>query len=457
MEALPLTVEQKLTKAMLDLRRLHPFYSGVYEVVEKQETTHPHIETIGVTPKKILYHKENLNKLPYPELLFTLLQAVSSLALKHGARQGKRDPQLWSIAMTLYVNKLLSVEFGFSASGETVNHRGVLITMPITAMFAEHINIERDFVEQIYDKLKVVEGAQDFGSISGQSTSEQTSPESLSPEEQEELKKALDHTSHEESFGEQTEEEGGIHPPDTIQMIETFEDQLTKEREADQLMKNASTKTALLQNAAGVGSTPCLLQRTAEKKENSVVDWKKLLRHYLTASLGGDLSYRRPDPRFFSLDLILPSPSLEDETDLRGIKVCIDTSGSISQEKLGYFYQQVDSLCKEFKITADLLFWDAEILEIAPLESRKDLNKSQALGGGGTEPDCLFRYFESRQCKVKPLVTLIFTDGYVSTAFDTPSRKRNFKNTLWIMTEKHNTQFKPSFGKVTIPRFPPNI
>lgn len=458
MEEHSLTVEQKLTKAMLDLRTLHPFYSGVYEVVTKEETHHPHVETIAVTPKKILYHKENLQQLPYPQLLFTLLQAVCSLALKHGARQGARDPQLWSIAMTLYVNKLLASEFGFTALGQTVLHKGVAITMPLNAMHADHIDPERDFVEKIYDKLKIVQGTQDFGSITGQSTSNQTSPESMTPQEQEQLQKALDQASQEEeSFGEQSEEEGGLEPPDTIQFMESFEDQLTKEREADQLMKSASTKTSMLQNASGVGTEPCLLQRTAQQKEASVVDWKKILRQYLTTSLDGDLSYRRPDPRFFSLDLILPSPSSEDESDLRGIKVCIDTSGSISEEKLGYFYQQVETLCKEFNLSADLLFWDAEIEGIFPLESRKDLKKSDALGGGGTEPDCLFRYFESKKCKERPLATLIFTDGYVSTSFDTPSRKRNFKNTVWIMTEKHNSQFKPSFGKVTIPRFPINL
>lgn len=453
MDELSLTVEQKLTKAMLDLRLLHPFYSSLYELVEKEETTHPHVETVAVTPKKILYHKENLQALPYSQLLFVLLQAVSSLALKHGARQENRDPQLWGIATTLYVNKLLATEFDLSSPGDQTLHKKVLISMPYNALYNEHIDLEEDFVEKIYNRLKSGDNSQDFGSISGQGTSGDTSPDSMSPEEESQQSPSQDSVEQEE-FGEQTTEESQVAPPETIQFIDTFEEQLTKEREADALVKNASIKATLLQSSQGVGTEPSLLQRLSLKKEGSFVDWKKLLRHHLQVSLGGDLSYHRPDPRFFSLDLILPSVAPQDPTELGGVKVCIDTSGSISDERLGYFYQQVDSLCHEFKVSADLLFWDVEVEGIFPLESRKDLEKSTAVGGGGTDPLCLFRYFESKECKVKPLVTLIFTDGYVASAFDTPSRKRKFKNTLWIMTETHNTQFKPSFGKVVLPRFP---
>jgi predicted metal-dependent peptidase len=82
-----------------------------------------------------------------------------------------------------------------------------------------------------------------------------------------------------------------------------------------------------------------------------------------------------------------------------------------------------------------------------------ELTNIDVKGGGGTNPRCLFEYFDSKQCKVKPDLVLIFTDGYFWS--DTIENKwiRKYKNTIWVMSEYYNKEFKPDFGKVTQAEF----
>jgi predicted metal-dependent peptidase len=160
-----------------------------------------------------------------------------------------------------------------------------------------------------------------------------------------------------------------------------------------------------------------------------------------------------PDKRMFYQDAIYPGQDVSADNKLKNVKICIDTSGSISQLDLQRILGQVLDLLKQFKVTAELICWDAEAYSMGQLTSEIQIPNADLVGGGGTDPNCVFKYFESKDCKIKPFVTLIFTDAYFSMDNFKDSYKKKYKNTIWIMTEDHDDDFKPPFGKVAFAKF----
>lgn len=482
-----LTVPQKLAKIMLDLRTLRPFYSGVYEVLEKESASYE--GAFSFTASKLYYNEKNMETMEYSELLFGALQIVATLALSYFSRQQGRDPKIWNIAYTLYINKLLATEFQISAPGETVSVENIEITMPKNALFSNEVDLEKDFVEKLYaDFMNMQEGLK--GEESSGSEEERELQELLESgdsgstismmeflDEQEENDDATEtlnqkgggspkNDGEQVSLGEEKEEtegdseEGeerssltGNLPPDVtenddalLKPIDSFEDQLEKERQDEKFLKEAQTRAKLLQESMNIGSETCLLQREVEKYHTKSLDWRTLLRQYLRNADPSDVSFASPDKRFFYQKMILPGVTVDEE--LCDVKLCIDTSGSVTDVELATFLGQVHHLCKKFKISAQLIYWDTEIKNMGDFQDYKQIEQIKGAGGGGTDPSCLFDYFESKACKIKPIVTLIFTDGYVGNLFEKPKRNRRFKNTIWVMSQNHNPTFQPAFGKI---------
>lgn len=494
-----LSVEQKLTKAMLDLRQLRPFYSGVYEVMEKEPCDT--IDTIAVSLEKIFYNEKFIDETTYPEVLFTVLHAVAHIALRHITRREQRDPLLWNQACDLYVNKLLSSEFQLPAPGvETKQGTHCSITMPLGSFFHPDLDLEVDFVEKLYQELKVSEESSDDKEPDGsdgdggddQENQEGTvdenkeggNPQNEDGEEEEQDENLTDdpqtdpatddsqdttadtkedtQEQSQDATGSDSEEDNAPENPTDSNadsskqtptnagndLIDSLDDPLTQQRKAEKLLKEAQTKGEMNRQALGIGDTTSLLEREVQRSLRSQLDWRKLLRSYLRAADPSDMSFSTPDRRFFYQDTILPGVNCEELHALFDVKICIDTSGSITPDDLSDFYGEVWCLCKQFQIKAELLFWDVEIENSGEFENYKEMTYTKARGGGGTDPSCLFDYFESKLCKQKPAVTLIFTDGYLGEKYNKPRRGRRFKNTIWVMTDGANPTFQPAFGVV---------
>ena len=69
------------------------------------------------------------------------------------------------------------------------------------------------------------------------------------------------------------------------------------------------------------------------------------------------------------------------------------------------------------------------------------------MGGGGTDANCIFDFFETNKeyklhKKPVPSLIIIFTDGYFGEVDG--KYKRKYKNTIWIIHD--NDKFKAPFG-----------
>ena len=137
---------KKFIRAFIKLRTIRPFYTAVYECMERIEDNS--VPTMGVSVDTLVYNKEFVEKLPFEQFVFVNLHEIAHVCLMHPARCGARNPEVWNWAADLYVNKLLSNEFNIHP-GEL--DKSKLVEMPTGVLFCDSVNVNTDTTEHIYD------------------------------------------------------------------------------------------------------------------------------------------------------------------------------------------------------------------------------------------------------------------------------------------------------------------
>ena len=225
------------------------------------------------------------------------------------------------------------------------------------------------------------------------------------------------------------------------------------EQEARRILSDADIKAKMMGNA-GVGAGTCRVEEFIKNVLKSHMDWRSLLRKYCIALRSAETSFARPDKRMYYQSAIYPGNEIEESNYLKNIKVAIDTSGSVTDEYLMYIYGQIKDILDQYRVDGELILWDWEINSTGDFNTFKGVTNIAIKSRGGTNPDCVFKYFDSKQCKIKPALTLIFTDGYFfNTDLKNPKWKKKYKDTIWVMTKDYNKEFKPPFGKVAYAKF----
>jgi len=191
------------------------------------------------------------------------------------------------------------------------------------------------------------------------------------------------------------------------------------------------------------------IERYVEKSLAPKVNWVALVRNYLTVSQQKTMSYSSPDRRFLSRNKIFPGPRKIEPDTLGDVKFCIDTSGSISDTDLGVVFNQMQQLLRKFNAKAEVIYWDTQIRSIQPFENIRELVKTKPVGGGGTDANCIFRYFEEdKQYRLRmrpqPTLIVIFTDGYIPQV---DMKHKKYRNTIWVVNGNNYERFDAPFGK----------
>lgn len=420
-----LDVEQKFAKALVRLRKERPFYSAIYESLERIEENDK-VDTIGVNTKQIVYNSKFIDELPFEEFMFINLHEIVHVALMHVSRQENRDHTLWNIACDLYVNALLAAEFNIQP-GEIKYD----IKMPVNGCYCSSIDLETDCAEHIYDCLYKQASSNGYN---------EALQEYKNGEFKFNYKGTLNSKDGHSEFNISVNTECAYGD-----IIESGADSMLKESENKQVLSDAKTRYEMQSGGYGCGDGSGMLAIKVNNILKSHIDWRKWLKKYCIQAKSSDSSFSNPDKRMFYQDAIYPGQALNDCNSIKGIKICIDTSGSISDDDLRYIFGQVLSLTKTFKIEAELIAWDTVAESCGELRNTVSVSELNLCGGGGTDPSCVFKYFDSKKCKTKPLVTLMFTDGYWNMNKNTKWAKK-YKDTLWVLTRGAYDGFKPPFG-----------
>jgi predicted metal-dependent peptidase len=161
------------------------------------------------------------------------------------------------------------------------------------------------------------------------------------------------------------------------------------------------------------------------------LNWRVLLRKYANDALSQiKISTRnRPNRRVgFSADGTI-------DEKLPKIFIGIDESGSIDEQLLSEFTGEINKLFKEYIGNVEILHWDTRVTKVEKFS--RSINQLSRFGGGGTDPQESFDYFD----KNKGDLLIQFTDG----CFFGPYSCKRGKNVLFLIYD--NPNFVPAFGK----------
>lgn len=129
------------------------------------------------------------------------------------------------------------------------------------------------------------------------------------------------------------------------------------------------------------GSLSAGLERFAEEAVEARVDWRSVLRRFVSEVASADYSWQRPNPRYLVGGLFLPA--LRSEA-MGPIAVAVDTSCSIDDVTLAQFEAEIRAVADEMSPErVYVLFADAAVKKVDVFEKEDEIS-FEPVGGGGT-------------------------------------------------------------------------
>ena len=99
--------------------------------------------------------------------------------------------------------------------------------------------------------------------------------------------------------------------------------------------------------AKAQGKAPGAVEETIRDAHRSTLDWRSLLRRYMTDAAARDYSWSVPNRRFIDSGLYLPS--IRSAEGMGTLAVIIDTSGSVDSDALAAFWSEVREVAAEIE------------------------------------------------------------------------------------------------------------
>jgi predicted metal-dependent peptidase len=359
---------RRLKKIVIDLMR-NPLFadlSGILMMGKKEVVDY--IPTACTNGRDELYGEAFINKLDDKGLGFVIVHEALHKAGRHlhtWEKLHKENAQLANMAADYWVNLTIIKR----------DPSGSIVAMP--KLDGKEIGLyDRRFdnmsIKQIFDLLKREQEERGGGGSGGEGFDEHDweGAKKLSKEEVEELAK-----------------------------------------EVDQALRQGQIAAAKMHGKGGGNAL-----RDLDDLLNPKVDWRQLLREFVTAVCSGRdySSWRKPNRRFLSEDIIMPSLVSE---RVGHMVIGIDTSGSIGGPELTRFLTEVMAVAEQVNPDkVDLIYWDAhvaghEVYNNATLSTL--INSTKPKGGGGTDPTCVPAYLDKHG--IKPECVIMLTDGYVGS------------------------------------------
>ena len=154
------------------------------------------------------------------------------------------------------------------------------------------------------------------------------------------------------------------------------------------------------------GKVQGAVEETIRGAHASTLDWRTLLRRYMTDAARSDYSWSLPNRRFIDSGLYLPSIRSE---GIDTVAVIIDTSGSVDAQALAAFWNEVREIASEIRPGSVIVLQVDTALQDAAEYAPGDLPEQIALKGrGGTDFRPGFAWLEEQG--TRPSLCLYFTD-----------------------------------------------
>lgn len=377
----------KIDKAIAGLIYDSPMFTSILLPLKRAEDSTT--DSIWVDGKHLGYNSEFIESLPLPQIKGLLVHEAMHIIGAHHLRRGSRDHGKWNIAADYAINQII-LDSGFELPP------GVLL---------------KDFgpdayAEKIYNLLPDDKPKKDDQGDGG-------------PRDPGKKKSAP---------GEVRDYPGEDKKPG-----EKATPQELKQAEADLKVKVAQA----MQVAKSCGGVPGGIERIVEDLLDTVFPWKETLIRFVDTRCRNDYSWERPNKRFISLGIILPTLYNQ---EIETICVGVDTSGSISSHMLKQPSAELTAIMREFKAKIRVYHVDSRLQRSEEFEPDGDDIRLSPIGGGGTDFRPAFE--EIDRLGLTPSCMIYFTDGYCSSFPESPGYP-----VLWGIIG-NNKNFNPPFGEV---------
>jgi len=365
------TLQIKLDKAKAAVILDHPFFASI--LAKRKLILSPVVMTAGIDDRGTLYFNPDfIGRCSVPQLVWTMCHEVGHYIGQHFTRLGNRDKFRWNFAGDAWINDWLKEERIGEPVPNTVNMPG---SFSLT-------------VDEIYNSLPQGKGGKG-GKGQGNGPAGNEYDNGLGDEKVE---------------GEQPLTPG----------------------EAESVAVEVKLDVA---EAAQVARMRGKLSANAERLVDSIINvrtpWHEILERFMVSFTNSEYSWKRPNKRFLSLDLYLPSVG---KVPRMGIAVVeIDTSGSIDMRQLQHFGGHVNRVlgeCLPEKLY--VVYTDSKVCRVDVFTPDDFPITFTPAGGGGTDMREVFRWIE--QEGIDPECVIILTDGY------TPFPTEEQYPTVWAVT-----------------------
>ena len=208
--------------------------------------------------------------------------------------------------------------------------------------------------------------------------------------------------------------------------------------EIEEHNKNLLTQATQASQMAGdkAGTVPGSLQRELDDLLYPKLPWDIILQKFLFSLSKDDYSWRKPNRRFISQGIILPSLYSE---GIGKIDFAIDTSGSVSREDFNRFISEIGYVFQRFNPKEiGIMQFDSVLQSNDKVVSMQDFLKLEFQGGGGTQIEPVLEAYKESSAKA----LIILTDGYLYHGEELDPKKP----VVWCVYD--NPRFVPKFGTV---------
>lgn len=360
---------KRLSKAKTSLILEHPFIGSV--ALNMPMTLSDEVPTAATNGKRVLYNPNFIEPLTDEELKFLVAHECLHPMLEHNYRRGARDPKKWNKAADFVINQLLVDEgIGKFIEGGCLD-KTIYTNGGGTS-------------EGIYSLLPDGDGGDGSGG-------------------------------------------GDIGGPGN-----DLED--GEGSQAEQAQEAAEWKIKVAQAAQAakmMGKLSANMARLVDEVLKPKVDWRERLHVFVQKAKNDQRTFARPNRRFLSQGLYMPSITGE---VLGELVFAVDMSGSISQDEANQYGAECRVVHEDGKPSKlHLIFFSHEVCAVDTL-TRDDDFVFNPRGGGGTAFSPVFKYIEEND--INPAGIVFLTDLYCHDFGDEPGCP-----VLWVTTGATDVPF----------------
>ena len=374
------TLKTRLAKAKTSLILEHPFVGAIALGMPHDYMT-PEFEaalivskikpTVCTNGKRVLYSPAFVSELTDDQLKFLVAHECMHPMLEHNFRRQSREPRKWNMAADYVINQLLVDEgIGKFIEGGCLNK--------------ELYDAGQGVSEQIYTLLPEGDGEGDGeGGIGG--------------------------------TGMDLEDGDGT-PSEQAQQAAEWKVKVAQAAQAAKMMGKLSAGMA----------------RLVDSILNPTVDWRDVLQRFVVKHRTEERSFARPNRRFLSQGLYLPSRTGE---RMGPIAFLVDCSGSVDDQQLAQMAAEIRKVHEDLQPQKlHVVYFDSEVshYECYLPDDTLDIRFH---GGGGTDVRAAFDYLDEHGHADDLACTVVLTDGY------TPYPDGSNTPVIWAMTTDMTAPF----------------